>query len=162
MGRTATVYVNAFHSAIVTFTNAAAPTVCTYTQGFYQNRGARTGLVANLLNTTHSYIQPGGLFVGGSTVGGATLSVGEIATIFELSARGGNAEIILLHQLITAELNVIRGASAPGIADLITEAQNLLVGGITTQERARAIEIAGLLDQFNNGVYPGGPAHCDA
>ena len=30
----------------------------------------------------------------------------------------------------------------------------------TSDDRAWAISIAGLLDQFNNGTLPGGPPHC--
>jgi hypothetical protein len=159
--RQVTVSVNEYHASGATFHNVAAPTtVCTFTQGFFKNKGDKSGLVAQLLMGTHTYIVGGQLNVGFTTIySDGTLTAAQIDAILETPTRG-SAELILLHQLITAELNVIRGASAPGIAALITEAQSLLAGGITSMERARAIEIAELLDQFNNGDYPGGPRHC--
>lgn len=153
---------NYYHGAVVEFTNTASKMGCTFTQGYYKNKGDKSGVVKRLLERSHPYIRSGELFVGGSTLGGATLDAKEIDKILSTSPKGGDAELILLHQLITAELNVVGGASATTqISADIERAQWLLVGGISAGKRSEAISIAGRLDAFNNGKAPGGPQHCD-
>jgi len=81
--------------------------------------------------------------------------------------KGGNAYIILAHQYIAAELNVVNGASIPD--DVLTAwyaAQELLEeymdeGTIpkNSEDRAWAIDLAYMLDLYNNGEI--GPGHCD-
>jgi hypothetical protein len=72
----------------------------------------------------------------------------------------------LAHQYIAAVLNVANGAGAPqGIQDTLALATTWLGangpgactanGSCGTQK-----DWAATLDLFNNGVYPGGPAHC--
>ncbi|MEJ7809637.1 MAG: hypothetical protein WKG32_04385 [Gemmatimonadaceae bacterium] len=142
---------------LVAFYNSASPPPpppvrgCTFTQGYYKNHEE---VVVSLLNG-------GTLPVGGSTIGGTQLTAAEIDQIYGTPPKGGNAELILLHQLITAKLNIIGGASAPGgIQADITRADQLLVGGISASERAEAIAISERLDAYNNGNAPGGPGHC--
>jgi hypothetical protein len=79
----------------------------------------------------------------------------------------GNAYIILAHQYIGAELNVVNGASIPQeVEQAWLDAQALLVQYESeayipkkTEDRDLAIYLAGMLDDYNNGLI--GPGHCD-
>jgi hypothetical protein len=68
--------------------------------------------------------------------------------------------LILAHQWIAARLNVAGGAASPAeVAAAMTQAQALFADcSISAAERARALELAELLDQYNNGLV--GPGHC--
>lgn len=72
----------------------------------------------------------------------------------------GDAFFILAHQYIAASLNVAAGAAAPvEVSAALDEAEGLMEDcAIAEGERARAVELAGLLDDFNNGRV--GPGHC--
>jgi hypothetical protein len=72
----------------------------------------------------------------------------------------GDAFFILAHQSIAASLNVAAGAAAPAdVSAALDEAFGLMEDcAIAEGERARAVELAGLLDDFNNGRV--GPGHC--
>lgn len=72
----------------------------------------------------------------------------------------GDAFFILAHQYLAASLNVAAGASAPAdVSSALDEAEALLADCVVADgERARALELAALLDDFNNGVI--GPGHC--
>lgn len=81
-----------------------------------------------------------------------------LATL-DVSPRG-DAFFILAHQYIAASLNVAAGALAPAdVSAALDEAEGLMQDcNIAAGERARAVELAGLLDDFNNGRV--GPGHC--
>jgi hypothetical protein len=72
----------------------------------------------------------------------------------------------LAHQYIAAVLNIANGASVPeGIQTALDDAQAWLVANNPTACCANGScgiqkGIAAILDQFNNGLYPGGPVHC--
>jgi hypothetical protein len=146
----------------ITFTNFKALRECNRTQGFFSTHGVNNpGNQANVVQQTLDFgtltgsplVSGGQLVVGGSTLGGSTLTAAEINTILDANAKGGNAEIILLQQLIAAELNVIAqgvAATPPGVLTDIAAAQAILSGGISDAERATALAIAGRLDAFNN------------
>jgi len=73
----------------------------------------------------------------------------------------GSAWIILAHQWIAAELNVASGASDDALGTALDDAEALLTnncGGIPDDLRDEATDLAGLLDDFNNGQI--GPGHC--
>ena len=73
----------------------------------------------------------------------------------------GEAWTILAHQFIAASLNAASGASTDGMGAELDEAGDLLLascGGISSGDRARAIELSELLDAYNNGLL--GPSHC--
>ena len=73
----------------------------------------------------------------------------------------GEAWVILAHQWIAAKLNAASGASTSVLGNALDEAGDLLAdncGGISGDARDRALELASLLDDFNNGVI--GPGHC--
>lgn len=73
----------------------------------------------------------------------------------------GDATIILAHQWITAALNEASGAWLPWEVEVsLTRGVSLLADcEITAGERAEAIELAELLDDYNNGGL--GVPHCD-
>ncbi len=75
---------------------------------------------------------------------------------------GGDAWIILAHQWIAARLNVASGASTGDQVDQsLADAEAILVencDGLPTDTRADALYLAGVLDEYNNGVI--GPGHC--
>lgn len=72
----------------------------------------------------------------------------------------GDAFFILAHQYIAASLNAAAGAAVPlDVGAALDEAEGLMADcAIVDGERARAVELAGLLDAFNNGAI--GPGHC--
>lgn len=73
--------------------------------------------------------------------------------------KGGDADIILAHQFIAAELNVAAGASIPPkVLDAWLAAQAYLEGD-TEASRHQVLAWAEILDKYNNGIY--GPGHCD-
>ena len=79
----------------------------------------------------------------------------------------GNAYIILAHQYIAAELNVLNGASVPDeVLHAGRDAQEMLEqykdeGTISKKspDRGLAIDLARVLDDYNNGIL--GLGHCD-
>ncbi len=79
----------------------------------------------------------------------------------------GNAYIILAHQYIGAELNVVNGTSIPAeVAHAWLNGQQILEHYLNEEtipkkspDRNLAISIANVLDDYNNGLI--GPGHCD-
>jgi hypothetical protein len=81
----------------------------------------------------------------------------------------GDASLTLARQLIAAELNVASGAGDSAVADTIAKANNWLArfaGRLpydvspNSSEGQEAVSLANVLDQYNNGTLPGGPASC--
>ena len=73
----------------------------------------------------------------------------------------GDAFYILTHQLITAELNILGGGSAPAAVQQCDrgDANALLADKvISAAERDQAIALSAILDDYNNGLT--GPGHC--
>ena len=79
----------------------------------------------------------------------------------------GDAYLILAHQYVAAVLNRAAGASAPsGVQTVINAATAWFNSGVALGEcTAGGCPLqrawAGVLDAYNNGVYPGAPQHCD-
>jgi len=133
--------------------NATPPcSGCTYTQGWYKNHeGWPTlptgGLVLGNLNNTYTKAQ--------------------LDSILDTPVRG-NGLISLAHQLITAKLNILRGAcSTTAVTNAITAA-DALIGGLRIPpvgsgyiDPALTSALTEILDQYNNGLAPNGPSHCD-
>ena len=71
---------------------------------------------------------------------------------------GGDAFYILSHQWIAARLNVAAGADPSAVSAELAEAEDLL-NDCMSPDPAQAIELAGILDDYNNGII--GPGHCD-
>lgn len=86
--------------------------------------------------------------------------------IMDSPARGGNGYIILAHQYIAAVLNKAAGASVPAsLQTVINNAAAYFASGATLDScGANACETqktwAGMLDSYNNGVYPSAPQSC--
>ena len=80
---------------------------------------------------------------------------------------GGNAYLILAQHYVAAWLNTnnvdpAKQTSAAVLGTTMADAEALL--GMYTpasyMEGDRFLELAGILDMYNNGMYPGGPPHC--
>ncbi len=118
---------------------------CTLTQGFWKNHPEAWPVAALTLGAT-SYTQE------------------ELIAIL-MTPPGGDASLILAHQLIAAMLNVENGATT---SDAIADAQAwmsahaaALPAGVhaSTDAGADAVAIADRLAAFNEGID--GPGHCD-
>lgn len=140
--RRVTLSINAFHNATATFFNTAVATStgCTYTQGYYKNKGAN--LIAG------KSFPAGSLSVSGQSY----------ASVLDTPPRG-DATIILAHQYIAATTNISGGASSTThvSADIAT-ATAYFNGTNTSLTRDQLLEIANTLDAYNNGIT--GPGHC--
>ena len=88
--------------------------------------------------------------------------------MLHLKPAKGNAYIILAHQYIAANLSRLNGASAPAeVLDALSSATILLeayasalsIPKSARSDRARAIALAELLEDYNSGAI--GPGHCD-
>lgn len=86
--------------------------------------------------------------------------------LFDTSSQGGNGYVILAHQYMAAVLNIAAGASAPAsILAVLADARAYFNSGATLDSCANsACETqktwAGILDTYNNGLYPGAPKAC--
>lgn len=86
--------------------------------------------------------------------------------ILHTPSQGGNAYLILAHQYIAAVLNRASGASAPSsLQAIINKATSWFSSGVNLDScSGSACETqknwAGLLDTYNNGLYPGAPSKC--
>lgn len=141
--RTATIPVNAYHGALTTFFNSAVSGGCTYTQGWYKNRG-------------EDALPAGPFFLSGQSY----------AEVLDTPPKKGNVYYILAHQYIAAGANVADGATpTPDVAAAL--AGSLAYFGVATPAnpvpagytRSQLEAWATTLDDFNNGRL--GPLHCD-
>jgi hypothetical protein len=122
---------------------------CVYTQGYWGNK---PGVVwPDGFNRTDPFFNSGLTWQG----------------ILNASA-GGNGYIILGKQYIAAVLNVANGAAVPSsITTFIASATTFFTNAGTPAAACPTSGSCGLqktwgavLDNYNNGTYPGGPAHC--
>jgi hypothetical protein len=122
---------------------------CTLTQGYWKN---------------HASAWP----VTSLTLGGATYSQAQLLTILGTPA-GGDASLILAHQLIATLLNAASGAGQGPIGGVVAQAQawlsanaggKLLPYGVSASSAAgaQAVALANQLDAYNNGLA--GVSHC--
>lgn len=142
---------------------------CTRTQGYWGSAPAGQALLQSLVGA-----QPGGMILLGSV--GYVYS--ELDAILDSSVAtpgpGSNALINLAHQLIAAKANVLNGASAPAAVSNAMVSADALIGALdlspvgsspqvdpaSVQGQAMIVQ-KDILDAYNNGSAPGGPAHCD-
>jgi hypothetical protein len=118
---------------------------CTLTQGFWKN---------------HEEVWP----LEELTMGGVTSTKAQALDILRTPPRG-DATFNLIHQLIAAKLNIAAGADASALGTTIADADTWLAANPlgskpTGSARTAGLELAGVLDSFNNGVI--GPGHCDS
>jgi hypothetical protein len=136
-GRSASFGVNAFHTATANFVNVAVELHgCTYTQGWYKNH----------TSSWPSGFAPSDLFY----------SSGKSWIDLYNTPPKGSAYIILAHQYMTALMNA-SGATVPADVQAAMDAAE-------TYFSTGSGDITGasdVLDEYNNGLAAGGPAHCE-
>ena len=117
-------------------------TNCPLTQGFWKN---------------HSGAWP----VSTLTLGTVSYTEAQLLTILETPPAGGDASLILAHQLIAAKLNLANGSDPCPIASIIAAADALIgsqvipiVPRITPSSTvgAQMVALASALDSYNEGV----------
>lgn len=124
------------------------PKGCSRTQGYWKSR---TGVV-----WPAPYSRSAMFFSGGISW----------QQILETPPKGGDGYLILAHQYTGAVLNMAAGASAPAsIQTVIANATTFFNSGANLNTcSGSACETqktwAGILDTYNNGLYPGAPNHC--
>ena len=145
---------------LVYFFHAAPPPPqgCTFTQGYYKNHDSYTASVlANNKNTT--YVDGAGRLI----IGTYHLTAAQVDDILSTPVgKGYNSggvvftadQLGMIHQLITAELNVTQGADPTVIASTIAAAN----AGYTTASKAQLSAWTTTLDNYNQGIT--GPGHC--
>lgn len=135
------------------------PSGCTRTQGFWGSSPAGQALLVALVNT-----------IGGSlSLGTVAYTPAQLDDILD-EPTGGNAILILGHQLIAAKLNILAGASSAPIAATIASADAVIgamiippvPGGVFVSPAVppgpTMVSLASTLDQYNNGNL--GVPHC--
>jgi len=142
-GPTTTIGINYYHGSVISYWNEEivhSVSGCTLTLGYWKNH-------TNVWPAPYSPT--------------ATFFTSGKSWIYELSAapKGGNAYLILAHQWIATTLNLASGASVPADVKSAYDAgttyfQNGGVGG-------DPIAWSTVLDNYNNGLAAGGPAHCN-
>lgn len=138
-----------FTSDYLTYTRFCVPATLTppptgtcFTQGYYKNHPSA---VSSLLASQGGVLQ----------VGGVSYTTSELIAILQTPPQGGESRLILVHQLITAKLNVLGGCTATGIPQLIAQGDALLSGvnllSLSGLVQNSAMDnVANQLDIFNN------------
>jgi len=130
-----------------TAVQACNPNTCVVTQGFWKNQPQEWPVTTLLLGTV-------------------TYNQTQLLAILDQPVRG-NGLVSLSKQLIAAKLNQANGACVPtAVATAITQADALIgsamvppVGsGVLDPSATSALNT--ILDNYNNGLAPGGPSHC--
>jgi len=158
-----TAFMNFDHGVqLVYFFHGAPPPPqgCTFTQGYYKNHDSYTASVlANNKNTT--YVDGAGKLI----IGTYHLTAAQIDDILSTPVgKGYNSggvvftsdQLAMIHQLITAELNVTQGSDPTVIASTIAAAN----AGYTTASKSQLSAWTTTLDNYNQGIT--GPGHCDS
>ena len=125
---------------------------CVYTQGYWKN---------------HESAWP----VSSLTLGTRTYTQAQLLEILRTPVKG-NGLISLAHQLIAARLNLAQqgACAAPANVAAALTAANVLIGSawipptlgsISSVPTSTVSGLVDILDAYNNGQAPGGPAHCD-
>lgn len=139
-GPTTTIALNYYHGSVISYWNeevAHPVSGCTLTQGYWKNHS----------NWPSPYSPNALFFSSGKTW----------MTILGTAPKGGNAYLILAHQYIAATLNIASGASMP---DDVKAAYDAATTYFQTGVGSDPIGWATILDNYNNGLAAGGPAHC--
>jgi len=152
------------NTATINITNQDCALGCTLTQGYWKTH-SKYGPAAKS-DPTWNLLLPNGpdttFFYSGKTWYQA----------FWTTPAGGNAYWVLAHQYEAAVLNQLNGASLPSqVQTALNQAYSLFnnptntpayIGGLKSSNalRQQFISLAAILDMYNNGNYPGGPAHC--
>jgi hypothetical protein len=138
---------NCFDSGVILFTATAVTTnACPLTQGFWKNHFPGSW--------------PASVISGGLTIGTNTYTAAQLEANLQRNPSGGNALVILSHQLITALIDIANGSDSTPIAATITAAQAAIGGlDINTQFVAagsslgqQMTALADTLDSYNNSA----------
>ena len=141
---------NTCHTITINATVAchAPPAGCTFTQGYWKNH-------------------PDNWPVSSLTLGTVTYTKAQLIATLKTPV-GGNGLISLSYQLIAAKLNQANGASVPPEVASAIAAADALIGGLVVPPVGSGFlspsatdSLTNTLDTYNNGLAPGGPAHCD-
>ena len=128
-------------------TSEEEPTnACPRTQGYWKNHPGHIDLLLEGL--------------AGLSVGGELYTRAELVTILKTPPKGGNAILILIHQLIATKLNLLAGADPDPILQTVIAADVLLDGFDPLSDKVKTssnlgqqmIELKDELDAFNNGA----------
>jgi hypothetical protein len=160
-GNSVTSSQNAYHGSTVTYTYTPPEQHpvdgCSYSQGYYKTHSA---YVSTTLSNGGTFISGGLLDVSGGldrslgTTGDNTLSGAQI--VYYLNPKNGSASF---RQLITAELNVARGATTTTeVDDAIAGLRDYYAG--TSATKSQINDWTTTLDNFNNGLIVGAAPHC--
>lgn len=153
-------FANADHGVQITYVFVSAPTThnCTFTQGYYKNHELYTASVLSG-NAGTTYIDATGHLL----IGAYALTAAQVDAILETPVGKGyndggvvftKDQLGMIHQLITAELNIAGGAAPATIAATIAAANS----GYTSATKTTLSGWTNTLDNFNNGNL--GPDHC--
>jgi len=150
-GRSATLQFNMFHDAMATFNNAPPVLACTYTKGWYRNKG-----------------NPDVIAVDGRSIADAqAIFIATPGKPNGVTWGADNNNLNLYQQLLAALQNLGGDAHAldgPNALDAAITAALAATGGSgKTITVAAGTDVSGLiavLSSYNEGVLAGGPAHC--
>jgi hypothetical protein len=136
-----------YDSGVILFKATPIPAnACPLTQGFWKNHFPGSW--------------PSSVIANGLKIGSKTYTANQLETNLETPPAGGNALLILSHQLIAAKLNILNGSNPTPIAATITQADALIDGlninvdfvaaGSSLGQQMTAL--ADTLDSFNSSL----------
>jgi len=153
-----TIFANIAHGMELTFFfNTPTGHNCTFTQGYYKNHESYTASVLSS-NAGTTYIDATGKLL----IGPYALTAAQVDAILGADVGHGyntggvvftKDQLSMIHQLITAELNIAGGAAPATIVAIVTAANNY--AGATKTQLSNWTDA---LDDFNKGSN--GPNHC--
>ena len=114
---------------------------CTLTQGYWKN---------------HEDSWPAGYDPGDPFIGSGQ----NWLEVLQTPPKKGNEYYILAHQYIAAVLNGAKGAATTSDVDAALAGAEDYFDGSSSPSRDQVIAWASTLDEYNNGLAPGGPPHC--
>jgi hypothetical protein len=95
------------------------------------------------------------------TIGGMVYTEAQLITVLKTPPKGGDAVLILAHQLIAAELNVANGAAESAMTAMVIANADSLLSGINLLNHTKVssssplgilmVADADYLDSYNNG-----------
>lgn len=139
-----------YHGVNITVNCAATPpppSACVLTQGYWKNHPSEWPVTT-------------------LTLGSVAYTQSQLLAILSQPVKG-NGLVSLAHQLIAAKLNLADGATAPGSVQQAIAAADLAIGnrvvppgGTGSLSTSSVSGLVSILDAFNSGTSPGGPAHC--
>jgi hypothetical protein len=142
---------------------------CTYTQGYWENHPESWPSVFNPMGTFYLATKEVCIQNCGGSPKDDVYETQPATCLDVLSTPVSESQgyYQLAHQYIAAVLNQASGACVPqGVQDTLVPAQQWLVSNDPSActgpgSCGMQKDWAAVLDDYNNGVYPGGPLHCE-